>query len=192
MSTAVSRPWELKKARHVRTIEGFASASPNLTLHHLEDSGEELRCVLQFETRTLVKPPGHKPFLVGPVIAGVRYHQEWLSRAPIPTEIVTILMPLGVFHPNVGPAGNLCLGHPGAGLTMEQILHSAWAALVFNMRIVNTIDWQAFNREAAEYVRNAPAGTFPLTRRGLLEPPTAEDLVQGGDPRTGKSGGGES
>jgi hypothetical protein len=62
---------------------------------------------------------------------------------------------------------------------MEQILHATWAALVFNMRIVNTIDWQSFNREAAAFIRNAPKGTFPLTRRGLLEPPTEGEISWG-------------
>lgn len=192
MSTQHSRAWALKKERHLRTVEEFVRVSPNLQLHFQEDTGDELRFILQFETATLVRPPGLEPRLVGPVLVGIRYHVDWLSRPPSPTEIVTILMPVGVFHPNVGPAGNLCLGHPGAGLSMEQILHSVWAALVFNMRIVNTIDWQAFNREAAAYIRNVPAGTFPLTRRGLLEPRPAEEVAPVGASESWKSTGGKS
>lgn len=176
-TTVFSRQWGTKKAKHIRTVDEFVRRSPNLKLHFHEDAGDELRWVLQFETPTLVKPPGREPMLFGPVVTGIRYHEQWLSKPPIPTEIVTILMPPGIFHPNVGPAGNLCLGHPGAGLTMEQILHTTWAALVFNMRVVNTVDWQTFNREAAAYIRNAPIGAFPLTRRGLLEAPAEGEVL---------------
>jgi hypothetical protein len=115
-TTFFSRQWETKKAKHIRTVDDFVRRSPALKLLFHEDAGDELRWVVEFLTPTLVKPPGLKPRLFGPVVTGIRYHEQWLSKPPHPAEIVTILMPPGVFHPNVGPAGNLCLGHPSAGL----------------------------------------------------------------------------
>ena len=76
-----------------------------------------------------------------------------MSEAPAPYEIATILSPRFVFHPNVSAAGALCLGHPPPGLPLGEILHMVWAALVFNLRVVNTTEWQGFQPEAAVYVR---------------------------------------
>ena len=49
-----------------------------------------------------------------------------------------------------------------------------WAALVFNMQVVDTVDWHGMNPAAAAFVRSHRE-MFPLTDRGLFEaPPTPE------------------
>jgi hypothetical protein len=114
--------------------------------------------------------------LIGPVVTGIRYHQSFQSQAPIPWEIVTIIYPMAVYHPNVNFNGGLCLGKPPANVPMDLILHMTWAALVLNTRLVTTTDWRVFNPAAAAYVRSRK-DTFPLTERGLLEPVPAKPEI---------------
>lgn len=168
-SNPPSRIWAIRKAKLIEALERFSSASPVMTLWDIEDVGEELRAVVQFDTDTLTKPAGQEVVLAGPVVTGIRYHQSFLSQPPIPWEIVTILMPMAIYHPNVNPNGGLCLGHPLAGVPMDLILHMTWAGLVMNTRLVTTTDWRVFNPAAAAYVRSH-SHKFPLTERGLLEP----------------------
>jgi hypothetical protein len=163
------RIWEMRKQKVTQTLEKFSHESPVMTLLDLQDIGEEIRAILQFDTQTLVKLPGKDVELVGPVVTGLRYHHSFQSQAPIPWEVVTILFPMPVYHPNVNDNGGLCLGKPPANVPMDLILHMTWAALVLNTRLVTTTDWRVFNPEAAAYVRGH-ADRFPLTERGLLEP----------------------
>lgn len=165
-----SRAWELRKTALRREMEELVARSPVLRLVEQADLGDEMRWLLRFDTETLVAPPGKPVRRAGPVTAGVRYAERHLSEAPVPWELVSLLDPLWVFHPNVNPAGALCLGHPPAGVPLAQVVHMTWAALVFNMRVVNTVEWEGMNPAAAAYVR-AHRDTFPLTDRGLFEAP---------------------
>ncbi len=164
-----SRIWEMRKEKLIETFETFSDISPVMWLMELQDLGDELRAIVEFHTKTLVKQPGKPPEFVGPVLTGIRYHQSFQSQAPVPWEIVTVLYPMPAFHPNINRNGGLCLGKPPANVPMDLILHLTWAALVLNTRLVTTTDWQVFNPEAAAYVR-AHSDQFPLTERGLLEP----------------------
>jgi len=166
-----SRAWTLKAENVVSELRRL-SQGPNLQLLEVQRWSAEVRAVLLMKTQTLVRVPGQAPTLLGPVVAGFRYHERWLREAPIPWEVMTILDPVHAFHPSIAPSGGLCLGHPPANFSVESVFHLAWAGVVFNMRIVNTIDWQVFRPEAAAYVR-ANHARFPITRRGLMEPPEA-------------------
>ncbi len=170
------RIWTMKKQKNKETLEQFSRTSPVMKWLDFEDLGDEQRVILQFETQTLVKLPGKDVELQGPVMVGLRYHQSFQSQAPIPWEIVTILYPMGVYHPNVNFNGGLCLGHPPANVPLELILHMTWAALVLNTRLVTTTDWRVFNPAAAAYVRSQK-DKFPLTHRGLLEPLPPKQFV---------------
>ena len=168
--TPTSRTWELRKAAFRRELADFEAKSPVLRLVSGADMGDEFRCLVRFDTETLVAPPGGAVRRAGPVVAGIRYTERHLSEAPVPWELVTLLHPPWVFHPNVNPAGALCLGHPPPGVPLGLILHMTWAAVVFNLRVVDTIDWHGMNPAAAAYVR-AHREAFPLTERGLFETP---------------------
>ena len=76
---------------------------------------------------------------------GCRYHQRFLSEVPTPWEIVSILSPPFVFHPNINSAGALCLGHPPPAVRLQEIMHMTWAALVFNLRLADTVEWHGLN-----------------------------------------------
>lgn len=168
VGAAAARAWANKLA-HTKSVVQRVCQGPNVTLVGQEQLAAEFRAVLQFATPTLVRLPGAAPSLAGPVVVGLRYHERWLSHAPVSWEVATILSPVHVFHPSINPGGGLCLGHLAAGFSMEEVLHLTWAAIVFNTRIVNTVDWQVFRPEAAAFIR-AHRDQFPITRRGLLEP----------------------
>jgi len=169
----LDRIWELRRQKSKDVIEQFACASGVMHVIGIRDGPDEVRAMLAFDIETLVKRPGKSVTRRGPVITGMRYHRQFLAVAPNPSEIVQVIRPTSVFHPNVWPNGALCLGHPRTGISMDEVLHLTWAALTLNTRRVNTVAWDAANEEAADYVR-ARKDLFPLTRIGLLEPAGAE------------------
>ena len=85
-------------------------------------------------------------------------------------EIATVCQPNKVWHPNISSTGNCCLGHPSPGVSLDLVIHQLWAAFTFNMKTINTRSGQIVNPDAAVYVR-ANAHLFPITKRGLFEPP---------------------
>lgn len=178
---ATPRIWTMRKQKNQATLEEFSKTSPVMTLIDFQDLGDEQRAIVQFDTQTLVKLPGKDVELIGPVVTGIRYHQSFQSQAPIPWEIVTLLYPMAVYHPNVNFNGGLCLGKPPANVPMDLILHMTWAALVLNTRLVTTTDWRVFNPAAAAYVRSHK-DRFPLTERGLLEPLPPKPIASNPDP----------
>lgn len=163
-----SRAWELRKEKIRETFKQFDEKSPVMHVLEIRDAGDEIGAFVQFDTKTLVKLPGGEVESVGPVLTGIRYHQSFQSKAPVPWEIVTVVFPMPVYHPNVNVGGGLCLGKPQANVPMDLILHTTWAAIVLNTRLVTTTNWRVFNPDAAAYVRSH-TDQFPLTQRGLLE-----------------------
>jgi hypothetical protein len=58
------------------------------------------------------------------------------------------------------------LGQPA--IRLQEIIHMTWAALTFNLRLLDTVEWHGLNAQAAAYVR-ANRNHFPLTECGLFE-----------------------
>jgi hypothetical protein len=160
--------WTRKLPTIIAELRRYERISRVLQVYGIQEFPDEMRAVVRFDTPTLVRAPTGQIGLAGPVVAGIRYHQSFLSTAPHPMEIATILDPRGVHHPNLGRSGGVCLGKPVIALSMESILNQLWAAVNFNMSIVNTVSGQVVNAEAADFVR-ANAHRFPLRHEGLLE-----------------------
>jgi hypothetical protein len=173
----MSRIWDEKKRSNELIARDLSARSPVMQCLGCMDYGEECRTIVAFNTKTLV---GNTSSIrrEGPVVLGIRLHERFLSEAPHPMEIVTMLAPQAPYHPNCSSSGALCLGHPAAGISLELILHQVWAGLTFNMKFVNTRAGQIVNGEAAAYVR-ANAHRLPITKRGLFEEP--EDELRNGD-----------
>lgn len=169
----MSRIWKERKRANERIIRDYAARSPVMRFLGSMDFDEEWRTIVAFDTKTLVSDGNGTVRRDGPVVLGLRYHERFLSAAPHPMELVTVLEPSRVFHPNCSDSGALCLGHPAAGISLELIWHQVWAGLMFNMKTVNTRPGQIVNPEAAVYVR-ANAHQFPITTRGLFEQPDAD------------------
>jgi hypothetical protein len=184
----MSRIWEQKKRSLEQVLREFAEKSPVLSVISTHDGGPEWRAVIMLDVQTLVKSPRGEVQRIGPVVAGIRYHERFTAEAPHPMEIVTILEPWRPFHPNIDSfSGAMCLGAPSAGIPLGLILHQTWHGLMFNMKAVNTRFGHVVNPFAAEYVR-ANAHLFPITRKGLFEEPD-ELKARHWHVRRGTSGG---
>jgi hypothetical protein len=162
--------WQKKKASLNEEADDFHQRSPSLEQLDREDFGEEWRSMWLLKMNTLVQRQDGRIHQSGPILLGIRYHQSFLAQAPHPCEIVTVLQPTRVFHPNCNLAGVMCLGVPQAGLSLDFVLTQSWFGLSFNMRKVNTLRGDILNPEAARFVR-ASAERFPLTEKGLFEVP---------------------
>ena len=172
------RIWSNRKRSLDAAAGEFNRRSPAVELLDREDTGDEWRSIWLFLIATLARKPNGVVTRTAPVTVGVRYREAFLGEAPHPFEVVTILQPRGLFHPNVAPTGALCLGHPEPGLSLEFILHQTWAALTFNMRKINTRRGDVVNPEAAQFVR-ANAERFPLTEKGIFEEPDSPRAAGG-------------
>lgn len=172
----MTKIWQERKQALERIIRDFDRRSPVMTLLGTRDFNEEWRTIVAFDTKTLARGPEGYIERVGPVVVGVRYHERFLNEAPHPMEIATILEPSAIHHPNASKSGGFCLGHPAAGISLEQVLHQVWAGLTFNMKTVNTRPGEVMNHDAAVYVRSN-ADLFPITDRGLFE--AGEELRSG-------------
>lgn len=164
----VSKIWHSKKQSLIRELDELIQRSAVLSLLGVKDGGAELRAMLQFDTVTLVRPFDGAIRCQGPVVVGLRYHEQFLAQSPIPWELVSVLSPHFVFHPNIDPAGALCVGHPQPAIRFTEIVHMTWAALTFNLRVADTVEWHGLNPAAAAFVR-ANQHRMPLTECGLYE-----------------------
>lgn len=174
----MNRAWEERKRANERIVRDFAQRSPVMACLYCADLGSDWHTVVAFNTKTLVIDGDGSIRRDGPVYVGIRYLDRYLSEAPNPADIATVMQPQNVFHPNCSSSGAICLGHPAPGISMELILHQLWAGFAFNMKAVNTRPGQILNPDAAIYVR-ASANQFPITRRGLFEQP--DDDLRNGD-----------
>lgn len=168
MSSNTTLPWKLKKQSILDDLRNAARRSRVLSLIGVNDLPDEVQSIVQYQHPTLVKDDAGRVQLAGPVVVGIRYSQRMLSEAPHSMEIAAVFAPQGIHHPNCGRTGQICLGHPTPGLSMEQILHQVWALIAWNMRCVNVRPGEYVNREAALYFLTHRA-EFPLTEAGLYE-----------------------
>jgi hypothetical protein len=165
----MSKAFDLRKQKLTQTVQDYAARSPVMELKDIIDWGVEWRCVVSFDTKTLAEDLGGEIIVdEGPIIVGIRYHERWLSEAPHPFAIATILAPANIFHPNIAYTGAACMGHPPAGFSLESVLNQLWAGLTLNLKVANTIPGDVANARAAEYVRTT-AERYPFTRKGLFE-----------------------
>ncbi len=162
------RVWELKKKSLTQAANEFSERSPVLDVVGIQEVEAEWRAMVLFHTQTLAQRPDGTIKTATPVLIGIRYHERFLSEVPHPCEIVTVLQPVRIFHPNCNPAGAMCLGHPTVGIGLDAILHQVWAGLNYNMRIVNTRPYEILNPAAANFVRSN-AERFPLSVQGIFE-----------------------
>ena len=165
---APSRVWRYKKQSIVAELRAAEERSPALDILELGERPDEVRAVLGLRVPTLVVPERDEVRLDGPVVVGLRYYEAFITRPPIPWEIVDILQPGNVFHANIHPSGGLCIGAPPAGISMEAILHLVWAAIT--LQSCNTIEWQGLNPRAADFIRRH-ADEFPIVSTGLFAAP---------------------
>lgn len=174
-----TKEWRLKKASLLRDLEAVAARSPIVMPLAAQDHGAEVRFVVAFLIPTLIRPgPRGEIRTAGPVIAGIRYHEEFLAAPPISWEVACVLSPGSDFyHPNAnGGRGvqGVCLGHVPCSVGMEALLCMLFSGLTLATSSVNTVEWQGLHPEAAAFVRAQAATAFPLVPTGLYEAPPPE------------------
>src|SRR5437764_15083206 len=95
-----NKVWDMRRQSMRKEIDALPRRSPVVDVLGVQDLGSELRTVLLFKTETLVQARDGAVQRKGPVVVGLRYNERFLAEAPNPSEIVSILAPFFVFHPN--------------------------------------------------------------------------------------------
>jgi hypothetical protein len=170
-----SRPWAARKETIVADLRRLEEQSPILRVLGVFDFGPEIRALVAYLIPTLVTPGPRGEFrTAGPAVVGLRYHESFLARPPLPWSVCCVLAPHDVYHPNIGPGNGMCCGLLPTAVTMAALLELCFSALV--LASANTIEWQGLNAGAAAFVR-AHAARFPIVKTGLKETPPAELLA---------------
>ncbi len=164
------RLWNRKRIAMVEELEKLAEESPILEIASIEHRVDEVRAVLALEIPTMVTPMNSEVRLDGPVVVGIRFTQRFCTVPPLPWEIVTVLHPLDVYHPNIDSRGSgaLCLGSPPAGISLAEIVHLTYAALT--LASFSPQEWRGLHAAASRFTREH-AEQFPIIETGLLESP---------------------
>jgi ubiquitin-protein ligase len=93
-----------------------------------------------------------------------------------------------IFHPNISPAGSVCLGgyttHWVPSLKLMDLCEMLWEML----RYANYDTRNPFNPAAAAWARKQAPGTFPLDPRFLRDRLSAARPPRGGESRPGDAG----
>ncbi len=98
--------------------------------------------------------------------AGIYFAPDYL-RTVRPGEVVTMLFPDDIWHPNIlGPA--ICLGGIAPGMSIVDLLHQIYEILSYQ----NWASHDGLNPAACEWARNNQ-DRFPLERRPLRRRPAA-------------------
>jgi len=138
----------------------LAAASDILRVSH-DGSATPRRYVAQFSCTSLIKIAGQEPRKTEAQFDfGICFPDDYL-REPEPKQVVTVLRPWTVYHPNVaGPF--ICLGRLTGGTPIDDILFQIY-------EIISYQKWSAhdgLNEEACEWARGHQ-DLFPLDRRPL-------------------------
>ena len=130
----------------------------------------------EFRCRGLVTRGGgdvieHEHFVIG-----ISFPADYLRRA-YPAEVLTVLSPLNVFHPNVrGPA--ICVGRLKPGTTLVDLLYQCFEILTYAKVTMREDD--ALNRAACAWARGH-VDRFPTDRRPLKRRAITMDVAPHGE-----------
>lgn len=122
--------------------------------------------VAQFDAECYIKTPSGIEVRKGFVV-GFRFPDNYLSLA-IPWEVLHVIAPDSLFHPNIRPPA-ICLGGTGLrpGTELRELLFRVYELVTYQRRS-NPAD--PLNTEASAWVRQnwpvRPADTRPLKWRG--------------------------
>ncbi len=96
---------------------------------------------------------------------GIRFPDDYLKRVDM-GEVLTLLMPLDMFHPNVR-AVFICPGALSPGTSLVDLIYACFEIFTYTKVTMNEYD--ALNREACVWAREN-LHRFPLDRRPLVRP----------------------
>lgn len=169
-------------------LDGFLSNSHNAAMALALDSdrvkllpaaGDPPRkFVAEFNCRGLVREDSGDIVLAEKFVVGIFFSSDYLRGKPDGLQVVTLLSPPNLWHPNVRWP-YMCLGNLRPGTDLVSLLYQTYEVLTWQK-------WAAhdgLNPAACEWARNVDPGHFPTDRRPLrrrtLE---VEEITAGGKP----------
>lgn len=137
----------------------------------------DLSLVIALQTPVPRRPQEGRLRIGDLVLLHVAYQSAWLTEPPHPQAPVGVMTPLDVFLPNASPlpGAALCLGHLPAGVPVLELVHLAYLALSVQTVMLNEVEG-VMNPAASDWFREHDHFQ-PLTRTGLLEPWSPDDLT---------------
>ena len=171
------RAWRERKLAEAHALLGLASIAPRMSVEHLTLE-TDLRAMVRLQMPVPCRFGGGDLAIAQQALIGVRYPREALSQALPGTVFCQLMLPMGVFHPNVNepPVQVLCLGAkllPGIPVT-ELVMMSYRALSVQEFTIDERDSAGILNPVAARWwQRNTHR--IPLTKAPFLAPVEGQD-----------------
>jgi hypothetical protein len=179
------RPWRERKFAEARALVGLASIAPRMSVEHITIA-TELRAMVQMRMPVLCRfgeagLPGGGFSIAHQALIGVRYPREALSQALPGTAFVQVMLPLGVFHPNVSepPVQCLCLGAKLLpGIPVTELVMMSYRALSMQEHVLDERDPAGILNTAAARWWQLNTDRIPLTRVPFLADENQEEKEQ--------------
>jgi hypothetical protein len=146
--------------RQTQDALALAADSDVLDLTVLEGTPPN-RFIAEFRCRGMVRI-GNVVREADRFLVGIRIPLDYLAVFD-PMQVLTILAPAGVYHPNIGGPW-VCPGHLQPGIPLVSLLHIVYEIITFHRVTMN--EREALTPDACAWAR-ANRGAFPTDRRPL-------------------------
>lgn len=143
--------------RQYEEAMALASASDVLTIVPESGVSPPARYLVHVQCPTLIKSGTEVIETRGYGVA-IQFPNDYLRAVPNPAQIIALLKPWDVFHPNVRPPF-ICLGHIGPGTGLRELVYQVYD--IFSFRKLTPREDDALNHEACVWARQHMA-RFPL------------------------------
>ena len=130
------------------------------------------RYLVHFHGEGLVRSPEGAIQRTNHFVVGVAFPDDYL-RGLVTHQLVTMLAPTNVWHPNVDGYG-ICLGKLPAGTGIVDLIFQVADIITFKKFSPH----DGISPAACEWARHQPRGTFPIDRRPLKWRAPAEGAVR--------------
>jgi hypothetical protein len=177
-----NRGWRLWKETHVKEIVEVCKRAERMSMLDISLGGDlDLAYEIRQPVPLLPRPDGQ--LVIGKkVIYHLHFEEDWSFEPPAPWEILGVIQPKGIWHPNVSPTldGRICLGTFGekgkaaegslSRMSPKEILMAGFFAVQLDNLVLDERDPNGIlNPIACSYFRDHDE-YLPLTRAGLFEP----------------------
>ncbi len=127
------------------------------------DGAPPERVLVELRCRTLTRAGSGAIGEARRVVLGVWFPADYLRRVARPLEILTVLEPQNLWHPNVLPPG-ICIGPIDAGTSIVELIFRAYEVITYQR--FTPVEHNSLNPAACAWAR-ANLARFPVDRRPL-------------------------
>ena len=153
--------------------EGMALAAASDLVRLTPCDGPPPRHYLaEFRCKGLVQRPAGDVVEGDRFVVGISFPSDYLRRA-YPAEVISLLAPLNVFHPNIRGSA-MCIGRLKPGTRLVDLLYQCFEILTYVKVTMREDD--ALNRDACRWARSH-VDRFPVDRRPLKRRDLAIEIV---------------